>query len=245
MRSPSKILALTVLAATLSITALGACGGGSDSAPGPLGKHFDDMYIAAIPLDQKQSMVQSQNDWSLAKMQNAKADADVSDATTQLSIVRNDHKAAKLGVESAVASKKAADASADKSRINQATKELHAAEGLAKAAEARIKYFDAYRNYLLKVQRHAQENMYWREAQYENAKAKLGEKNGISPKGVSFEAFSKQEHDRAGRESSARGRVDDARDKAKSARDRWRSAQESADRDNGHSTDLPDPMAKS
>jgi hypothetical protein len=238
MRSPSKIFAIAVFA----VTCLGACGGSSDSAPGPLSKHFDDMYIAAVPLDQKQAVVQSQNDWSLAKMANAKADADFNESTTQLSIVRNDQKASKLAVESAVANKKAAEASADTNRMNQMAKELHAAEGLAKAADARVRYYEAYRAYLAKVQRHAQEAMYWREAQYENAKAQLGKKTGIAPKGVSYDAFPSQEQDRAKRESSARGRVESERSHAMSARDSWVHAQETADRDNGHPTSFPDPM---
>ena len=41
----------------------------------------------------------------------------------------------------------------------------------AKAAEARVKYFEAYRAYLKRWHRYTQENMYWREAQYEDAKA--------------------------------------------------------------------------
>jgi hypothetical protein len=243
MRSPSKIFAIAVLAITCSITSLGGCGGASDSAPGPLGKRFDDMYIAAIPLDQKQSVVQSQNDWSLAKMENAKAEADLNESTTQLSIVRNDQKASKLAVESAIANKKAAEASADTNRMNQMAKELHAAEALAKAADARVKYYDAYRVYLTRVLRHAQENMYWREAQYENAKAQLGQKNGIAPKGVAFDSFPKQEQDRAKRETSSRQRVESERSRTMSARESWMRAQETADRENGRASNLPDPMA--
>lgn len=239
MRALSKIFAISLLASAIA----GAGCGSSDSAPGPLSKHFDDMYIAAIPLDQKQSVVTSQNDWSLAKMQNAKADADVNEAQTQLEIVRNDQKAANLGVDSAKSQKKSADASADTARMNQAAKELHAAEGLAKAAAERVRYYEAYLGYLKAVQRHAQENMYWREAQYEQAKAQVGQKGGIAPKGVSFDDFAKQEHDRGKRESSSRDRVNDAKEHAQSARDAWRRAQESADRDNGHETNLPDPMA--
>ena len=84
MRSLPKILSLGVL--WMSVAA--GCGGPSDEPPGPLGKHLDDMYIAQIPLDQKQSVVQTQNDWSLAKMENAKADADLNEANAQLSVVR-------------------------------------------------------------------------------------------------------------------------------------------------------------
>ncbi|HET9622651.1 MAG TPA: hypothetical protein VFP84_14865 [Kofleriaceae bacterium] len=240
MRSLSKILATGLLAGGIAF-GVGACGG--DKPPGPLEKHFDDMYIASVPLEQKQSVVQSQNDWSLAKMQNAKAEADLNEAETQLSIVRNDQKAAQLGVDSANQQKKAADASADSARINQAAKELHSAQALAKAADQRVHYFEAYRNYLKSVLRHAQENMYWREAQYELAKAQIGQKNGIAPKGVSYDAFGEQEHARGKRESSSKDQVNDDKHRAEDARDDWRKAQENADRENGHPTNLPDPMA--
>lgn len=240
MRSPSKILAIAAFAIAAS---LAACGGSSDGPPAPLSNRFDDMYIAAIPLDQKQSVVQAQNDWSLAKMENAKAQADVNEAATQMSVVRNDQKASRLAVESAVANKKAAEASADTNRMNQATKDLHAAEALAKAADERVKYYEAYDAYLKVVLRYSQENMYWREAQYELAKAQLGQKNNIAPKGVSYDALTKQEQDRNKRASSSKERVDSAKSRALSARDNWLRAQESADRDNGRATNLPDPMA--
>ena len=244
MRSPSKILAIAALTVgALTSTLIGACGGASDSPPAPLGRHFDDMYIAAIPLDQKQSVVQTQNDWSIAKMEHAKAEADYNESTTQLSIVRNDQKASRLNVDSALSNKKSADASADTNRMNQAAKDLHTAEGLARAADARIKYIEAYREYLRIALRHAQENMYWREAQYELAKAQLGQKSGISPKGISYDAFPKQESERNKRASSAKDRVDSGKQRAMSARENWRKAQDSADRESGRPSNLPDPMA--
>ena len=46
--------------------------------------------------------MKTQNDWSISKMENAKAEADFNDATTQLTVARNDAKSAHLGVESAV-----------------------------------------------------------------------------------------------------------------------------------------------
>jgi hypothetical protein len=241
MRSPSKILAIAVLA----VVELAACGGPSDSPPGPLAKHFDDMYIAAIPLEQKQSVVQSQNDWSLAKMQNAKAEADFNESTTQLTIARNNQKAAKLGVDSAVSNKKAAEASADTNRMNQATKELHTAEEVARASAAHVKYFEAYHRYLKIAHRHAQENMYWREAQYELAKAQLGQKNNIAPKGISYDTFSPQAQDREKRTSSAKQRLDTEKGRVMTARDNWLKAQETADREAGRPANLPDPMAPS
>ncbi len=237
MRLPSKIFVIAALA-------LGGCGGSSDSPPTPLTMRFDDMYIAAIPLDQKQSVVQTQNDWSVAKMENAKTDADLNESNTQLSIVHNDQAVAKLSVDSAASNKKSADASADTNRISQTTKDLHTAQDLAKAADQRVVYFEAYREYLRRLQRHAQENMYWREAQYELAKAQLGQKNNIAPKGLSYDEFVKQEKDRGKREASSKQRVESEKQHALSARDNWRQAQETADRESGRPTSFPDPMAQ-
>ena len=242
MLAPSKILVIAVLAAGAGLV---ACGGASDSPPGPLAKHFDDMYIATVSPAQKPAVVQSQQDWSLARMENAKAEADYNESATQLSIAQNDQKAAKLGIDSAVSSKKAAEASADTNRVNQAAKDLHTAEAMAKAADARVAYIVAYRNYLKVVMRHAQENMYWREAQYEAAKAQVGQGNHIAPKGVEFDAFPKQEQERSKRATSAKERLDSEKGRVMSARDTWRKAQDTADREFGRPGNFPDPMTKS
>src|SRR6185295_16295580 len=126
MRSASKILAIAAAASA----ALIACGGASDSPPGPLAKHFDDMYIATVPPGQKPQVVQTQNDWQVARMENAKADADLAESATQLSVAQNDQKAAQLGIDSAASNKKAAEASADTNRVNQANRDMHVAESI-------------------------------------------------------------------------------------------------------------------
>lgn len=238
MRAPSKILVIAVLAAC----ELAACGGASDSPPGPLAKHFDDMYLAAIPPAQQPQVVQSEHDWSFARRENAKAEADLAESVTQLSIAQNDQKAAQLGVDSAVSSKKSAEASADTNRLNNAVRDLHTAEDVAKAADARVKYIEAYRAYLQVAQRHAQENMYWREAQYELAKAKLAQSNNIAPKGVSYDTFPKQEEERGKRAASARSRLDSEKSRTMSARENWMRAQETANRETGRSGSFFDPM---
>jgi hypothetical protein len=95
------------------------------------------------------------------------------------------------------------------------------------------------------VERSTQEDMYWHEAQYELAKAQLGQKNNIAPKGVEYGTFPQQEQDRNKRAAAAKQRVDVAKQRATSARESWKRAQDSADRENGRPSNLPDPMAPS
>lgn len=232
MRLLSTIFALAVL----------ACGGG-DEGPTPLKTHFDEMFIARIAPADKPMVGQTQNDWQLARSENAKSDADIADAKTQISIAKNDQKAAKLSVDSAVSNKKSAEASADTTRVNTATKDLHTAEDVAKAAEARVKYYEAYLHYLEKLSRYNQENMYWRESQFELAKAQIASKNNIAPKGFSLDSYTKQESDRAKRASSSKEHVDSEKQKAMSARDNWLHAQQTADQEAGRNQTYPDPMA--
>ncbi|MBA3452976.1 MAG: hypothetical protein H0T42_07785 [Deltaproteobacteria bacterium] len=237
MRLLSKLIAISVLS-------LAACGGGSDdSPPGPLGKHFDDMFIADVGMDQKQQVIQTQQDWSVAKMENAKAEADLNEANAQLTAVKNDQKGTQLAIDTAISNKKQAESSADNNRINQAAKELHTAESLKKAADLRVKYYEAYRNWLKRHSRYTAEVMYWREAQFELAKSQVAQKANKSPKGVDYNWFPGQEQSRSKRVAGAKGKADSERQKAVAARDAWFKQQESADKESGRPSGLPDPMA--
>lgn len=236
MRALSKIFAIAVL------SLVAACGGSSDPGPQPLSQRFDEMHIAAVDLGQKQAVVDANQNWQVAKMQNAKAEADYNEITSQLAVVNNDRKATRLAIDSAISNKKTAEQSSDTNRINAAQKELRNAELLAKAADARVKYYEAYRGYLKKHWRAAQENMYWREAQFELAKAQVAQKNNIAPRGVSFEALQKQEAERNKRAQTHRERAEQEKQRAASARDAWLKQQQVADQENGRPSSHPDPM---
>jgi hypothetical protein len=223
--------------------ATAACGGPSDLPPKPLATHFDDMYIAQIPIDQKQQVISTQNAWQLARMENAKAEADLGEAGVQVDIATNEKKAAKLAQDSALSSKKAAEQSADQNRVNDATRALRAAELAVKAAEQRVTYLIAYKAWLGRLVRFSQENMYYREAQYELAKAELAKKNNIAPKGFSFETYPTQEQERAGRVGKAKDKAEALRAKALEARGAWQKLQTEADTATGQKTQFPDPMA--
>jgi colicin import membrane protein len=228
----------------VSIIAVGtlACGA-SDSPPKPLSKRMDDMHIARVPLEQQGAVVQAQNQWAISKMENANAEANVQEADAQLHQARNDHKASRLAIDSAISAKKSAEASSDMNRINNAQKDLRSAEESEKAAASRVKYFEAYRNYLKRYHRYAQENMYWREAQYENAKATVAKQNNIAPKGLVLDDFPRQAEERSKRAESAKRKAEEEKNKAVSARNNWLSAQSVADKATGRTGTLYDPMA--
>ena len=222
------------------VSAVAACGGSGDARPGKLGAHIEDRYIDPVAMDQKQAVVAAQNAWSAAKMENATAEAAFN--ATSLTIVRNDRDKAKLELSSANSNKKSAEASADTNKINTATKDLRSAELGVKAADARIHYFESYRGYLKQTWLAAEETMYWREAQYELAKSQLAQKNNISPKGIAFDNFVKQEAERSKRAASAKSRVEGEKSKASSARESWLKAQQTADQAKGTPSSFPDPM---
>jgi hypothetical protein len=202
------------------------------------------MYIARIPLDQKGNVVETQNAWSIAKMENANAEANEQEADGQLRQAKNDYSAAKLAVDSAITAKKSAEQSADMNRMNNAQKDLKAAEDSANAAKLRVTYFGAYKEYLKRYHRYTLENMYWREAQYESAKATLAKQNNIAPKGVNYDDFPKQLESRGKRTASSKEKAESYKSKAVSARQEWLTAQNAADKQTGRTGNLYDPMAQ-
>jgi hypothetical protein len=202
------------------------------------------MYIARIPLDQKGNVVETQNQWSIAKMENANAEANEQEADGQVRQAKNDYSAAKLAVDSAITAKKSAEQSADMNRMNNAQKDLKAAEDSANAAKLRVAYFEAYRNYLKLYHRYTAHNMYWREAQYESAKATLAKQNNIAPKGVNYEDFPKQLEARGKKTQSAKEKAEQLKSKAVEKRQGWLTAQQAADKQTGRTGELYDPMAQ-
>lgn len=236
--------ALTGLFAIVCVCHLLACGGGGseDTPPGPLASHFDDMYIADVGA--QDTVVNANRDWSKARFENAKGESDYNAITSQLEIVRNDQRAAKLKVDSAIQNKKSAEQSGDTNRMNQAQKELRSAELTVKAADARIRYYQAYQAYLKVVWRHTQHNMYWKEAQYELVKAQTGQKANKAPKGISYDSFPKQEAERNSKAARAKERMEGEKGKAQSARDAWMKEQQNADAANGTPANWPDPMTQ-
>lgn len=234
MRASSILLAF--------VLATGACGGSGDPGPQPLSTHFTDSYIAGLSVDQQGDVVAAETAFSVAKRERDKADADSREAKVILDVAKNEAKAAKLDESSAKTRVDAARTSADQTRIKEAEKEQQAAQLSRNAADERVKYYQAYADWLKAAWRYAAENSYWREAQYELAKARLAQKNNIAPPGFNYDAYVQQESQRNKKTETYRGRADDARNKATAARQRWVAIQGEADKVLGKQSQFPDPL---
>jgi hypothetical protein len=158
-------------------------------------------------------------------------------------VARNDQKQAQISVDSAIQQKRTAEASADLNRINQAQIALRNAEDLKNAAAARVQYLEAYGVFVKRHWRYTQENMYWKEAKYEHAKAEIAKSNSIQPRDVQYEWFPKQVDDRGKRTGVARDKEASLRANAMRARDTWVKLQSAADHENNRTTTAWDPMA--
>jgi hypothetical protein len=210
--------------------AIAACGGADDPPPTPLASHFDDMYIAQVSLDQKQGVIQAQNEYSVAKMEKAKAEADWNSSTTELEVANNERQAKLLDEKSAASRKKAADDSGDQNRVNTAVRELRAAELGRRAADQKVEWINAQRNWLKRHLRYTEENTYAQEARYELAKARVAKENNIKPKGFDPGVYERQAEDRSRRAQQARAKAEREKGSAEQKRQQWEAQKKEADK---------------
>jgi hypothetical protein len=220
-----------------------ACGGPSDPAPGPLGRHFEDTFLAQVPLDQRKDEIAAKQAYDIAVLEKAKAEADFNESRVQLDVAKNERDAARLDEKSAQSRAKAAQQSADMTRVSESEKETKGATAAREAADKRYDYIVAYRAWLQRLGRYTAHVAYWREAQYELAQAKLAAANNIAPKGFKLEHYQQQEQERARKASDYKSKVEGEKSKAMSARSKWLAIQGEADKLLGRKSEFPDPLA--
>jgi hypothetical protein len=224
--------------------ALAACGGGGgESSSGPLARHFDDGFIGGVDMSQKAEMQIAFNEYSAAKFERAKVQADLSNGELQLQLAKNEVKGAKLKEDSARSTKKSAEQTADQNKVNEAMRQLRAAEKFRKAAEVRVKYLERYRDYMRAEMRASDDHVYWKEAVFELAKAKIAKANNIAPKGFAYDDYVRQEQQRTKNAASSRDKAGKEKQRALGARNDWLQIQGEADTMIGTKNQLPDPMA--
>ena len=212
-----------------AILAAAACGGGGgDERAKPLAHQFDDMHIAAVPLDEKKGVVEAQNEYSLAKMKRAEVEAAYNESSTELQVAKNELQQSMIEEKSAKQRKKAADKSNDVSRINVAASELRQSQLSRKAADQKVAYLKAQRKYLKKQLNALSHEMYAKEAKYEMAKAKVAQKKNIRPPGFEYKTYEEQYRDRS--EASQRAAAIAKREKQKAAdkEKKWKSLVQAA-----------------
>ena len=224
------------LSTCLASLCLLGCGGGGDAGPTPLKHHFDDMHIAAVEMGDKQPVMQTQNDYSIAKMEHAKADADYNESGTKLDVAKNERQQALLAEKSAKTEKKAADDSNDMNRVNSSAAEMRRAELARKAADEKVAYLEAQRKYLKKFVRYTEENMYAKEAKFELSKARVAKQKNIKPKGFELSVYERQYKDRSERAQRARAVADRERSKANEKKKKWQSLAGAAEKKTGGDT---------
>lgn len=223
MPSPrSYLLVMTILAALAS-----ACGGG-ESRLGPLKHHLDDMYIAQISLDEKQDIIHAQQDFAIAKMERARAEAEYNESSTDLSLAKDNLQQAALSEKSAKTQKAAAEKSGDMNRINSATLAVRAAELSRKAAAKRLDFVKAHRNYLKQLLFYSEDHAYSQEARYELTKSRLAKRKNISPKGVDLNKFDQQDQARSRYAQRTKVKVDAARNRADDLERQWHALEKEA-----------------
>jgi hypothetical protein len=231
-----------VAVVVVSLFASAGCGGASDGPPRPLGRHFDDVFLAQLPIDQRSEELAAKQAYDRAVMEKQKAEADYNESRVQLDVAKNERDAARLDEKSAKSRNDAAQASADMNRMKEGEKEMKTARSAREAAEKRYDYLNAYRNWLKRLMRFTEHNAYWREAQYELAQAKLAKANNIQPKGFNFDDYSKQEADRNRKVSDAKTKAEREKSTALEARTKWLAIQREADKLIGKTSEFPDPM---
>jgi hypothetical protein len=237
-----RIRSLVVAGLLCSPLGLAACGGASDGPPRPLGRHFDDVFLAQIAVDQRRDEITAKQAYDIAVLEQQKATADFDASKNQLDLAKNERDKARIDEKSAQQNQKAAQASADMNRMKEADTQLRSAQSAKEAAEARYDYMNAYREWLKRLMRYTEHNMYWKESQYELAQAKLAAANSIQPKGFTVDDYTRQEDERQRKTSDAKAKADEEKQDATASRQKWVAMQKTADKLSGKKSDYADPM---
>lgn len=234
---PSTIRNLVSVVALPAL--LWGCGGGGDPAPGPLTYHFDDMYIARIPIEEKQEVFKTQNDYAVAKSERALAETNFNENATQMDVAKNERKQALLEEKSTQSKIKAAKDSGDMNRVNTAKSEARAAELSRRAADQKIEMLKAQRAHLKKQLRSSLENLYAKEARFELAKARVAKDKNIKPKGFNFKDFESQSQDRSRRAQRYMALSDKEKAKFNNEKKKWEKMKREAERAAGGPSSIP------
>lgn len=229
---PSLSLFRVVLLAVIAI-APAACGGGGASRPGPLKHTIDEMYIASIPMEQQQPVLEAQTEFQRARMEQNQVEVEYNESATELQVAQNELAQANLDEKSAQSRKKAADSSADMNRVDAANRELNTTKLSRQAAAKKVEYIKAKRALSKKKMLQAEDETYAKQARHELAKARLAKANNIRPKGFDLPNFERQAQDRAKYAQRSKQLISGDVQKTENLRREWQALVRDADRAKG------------
>ena len=216
--------------AALFMYVLSACGGGGPPAPKPLQHHFDDMYIATVAMEEKQGVMDAQQAYAVAKMEKSTADANYAESGTKLDLAKDELKRAKIDQDSAKKKKKAAEESGDMNRVNAASALVRAADLAKQAADQKVTWIKANRNYLKLWVRYSTQEMYHQESKFELAKARLAKAKNIRPKNFTLSTYESQASERSRLAQQDRKVADQEKSRAENEKKKWKSMVSAADK---------------
>jgi hypothetical protein len=222
----------SVLAALVVSLTIG-CGGGGIPAPKPLKLHYDEVYIAQFSLEEKSEILKAQNEYHRARAEQMKAEAELSEIATKIKVAQNERKQSALAEQSAKTELKSAEQSGDMNRVNAEMRNVRAAELERKAADDKIAALKARHKYLKLYVHYATEETYHREARFELAKATLGNKKNIAPKGFKYSNYKKQVDDRSRLAQKSKHRAKQEEQKSKEKHKIWQARVKEAQKAKG------------
>ena len=229
MRIAGNAHRILTLFAVIAFSTTAACGGSGVERPEPLSHRFDDMHIAAVPIEEKQAVFEANNSWSVAKAERAKVQVEYDEAASELEVAGNELEKAKLDQETAESKKETADKSNDMERINSAAAGVRKALLTKRAAEQRIQYLEAQRAHLEVKLAWAEQNMYSKEAYYYQTMSRIAQQKNIRPPGVDYESLESQARERSESAQRLKAIADREQKAADSARNQWMEAKRAAE----------------
>lgn len=230
----------------ISAVAIGllACG---PKVPGPLEHHFNDDYLARVPVNDKRSVLDAQQDWSIAKMELAGIRQEHGSINTEVKLAQNDAKKYKIEKDSVKTRKAEAEKAGDMTTMNETNLLLQAADLNYKAAKKKVQYLEAKRKYMEHNIRYHEAKAYEAEARFEMSKARMAADNNIQPPGFVPANYQKQLEFRTRYAQQTRANVDKARARAENIKKEWtaleRSAQNAENAAYGTPSPAPAPAA--
>ncbi len=158
----------------LSLAAIGCGGGGAKYK-------VDDVALANIPLDDKKPIFAAEHEVSVAKAEQAKAQADARDVDGQIDIADKEEEQAKLETQKAKLAVDQAEKSHDMNRVSLAQKDLRTAETGERAASAKTDWLSKLKKWHKQLADVGEAHVAAAQSKVELEKARLAAAKGIKP----------------------------------------------------------------